>query len=176
MPLTYDQKAKVIDDMADRLEDASILYLADFSGLTVAQSNTLRGKLRAEGIDYAVCKNTLLKLAFERVGGFDGLDAFLRGPTAVAISDDPAKPARILKDFLDDEDLERPELKVAYIDGDLYEGPDALDALAKLKSRDELIGDILGLVLAPARNIAGALSGVGSQLAGAIQTIADEKE
>jgi large subunit ribosomal protein L10 len=176
MPKTYAQKAEVIDQMADRLENASIVYLTNYSGLSVGQSNKLRGKLRAAEIDYAVCKNTLLSLALDRVGGLDDLKPFLTGPTAIAISDDPAVPARVFKDFLDDEDTERPELKVAYIDGDLYEGPEALDALAKLKSRDELIGDVLGLVLAPARNIAGALQGAGSQIAGAIQAIADEKE
>lgn len=176
MSLSRTQKAAIVDEISEQLEDSSIIYLTNFAGLTVAQSNELRGRLRDAEVEYKVCKNTLMQLALDRVGGLEDLEAFLHGPTAVAFSDDPATPARVIKDFLEDEDVDRPELKVAYIEGELYEGPEALDALAKLKSRDELIGDIVGLLLAPAQNIVGSLTGPGSRLAGAIQSIAEKEE
>ena len=175
MPLNRTQKAVVIDEIADQLKDASIIYVTNFAGLTVQQSNELRGRFRSANVDYRVCKNTLLQLALDRVGGFDELEDYLSGPTAIAFTDDPAVPARIIKDFREEEDVERPELKAAYIEGDLY-GADQLDALADLKSREELIGDILGLLLAPAQNIAGALQGPASMLAGGLQTLAERAE
>jgi large subunit ribosomal protein L10 len=114
-------------------------------------------------------------LAIDKVDDFEELEEHLAGPTAIAFSDDPAVPARIIKDFREEEDLERPELKAAYIEGDLY-GADQLDALASLKSREELIGDILGLLMAPAQNIAGALQGPAAMLAGGIKTLAERDE
>ncbi len=175
MPLNRTQKAVVIDEIADQLKDASIIYVTNFAGLTVQQSNVLRGRFRSADVDYRVCKNTLLQLALDRVGDLDELEGYLSGPTAIAFSDDPAIPARIIKDFREEEDVERPELKAAYIEGDLY-GADQLDALADLKSREELIGDILGLLMAPAQNIAGALQGPASMLAGGLKTLAERDE
>lgn len=176
MPLNRSEKAAIIDEISERFEESSIVYLTNFSGLTVAQSNELRGRFRDADVEYKVCKNTLAQMALDRVGGFDTLKDYLHGPTAIAFSDDPSTPARIIKDFLEDEGVERPELKVAYVEGEIYEGPDALDALSKLKSREELVGDIVGLLLAPAQNIVGGLTGAGQTLAGAIQTLADRGE
>ena len=127
-------------------------------------------------MEYQVTKNTLARIALDNIEGLDALDDHFAGPTAVAFSDDPAKPARVLKEFLEDEDLERPELKVAWIEGDMYEGHEALEELSNLKSREELIGDIVGLLLGPAQTIAGGLSGAGSTLAGILEAIADEDE
>lgn len=175
MPLTRSKKSQIIDELEESLEDASIVYLTNFSGLTVAQSNALRGRFQEADVEYRVCKNTLLQLALDRVGGFDELDDYLKGPTAMALTDDPAVVARIIQDFREEEGLERPELKVAYIEGDLYESG-ALDQLADLKSREELIGDILGLLMAPAQNLVSSLQGPGQTLAGAVQSMAEEED
>ncbi|WP_022834476.1 50S ribosomal protein L10 [Salisaeta longa] len=176
MPLTRSEKADVIDSIGERLDDHSIIYLTNFQGLSVAQTNELRGRFRAAGVEYQVCKNTLARIALDRIDGLDALDEYFAGPTAIAFSDDPAKPARVLKDFLEDEDIERPELKAAYIEGEIYEGHEALDQLSKLKSREELVGDIVGLLLSPAQTVVGSLTGPGSTLAGAIQSMADSDE
>ena len=175
MPLTRSKKAEIIDELEETLEDASIVYLTNFSGLNVAQSNALRGRFQEADVEYRVCKNTLLQLALDRVGGLDELEEHLSGPTALALSDDPAVVARIIQDFREEEDVERPDLKVAYIEGDLY-GADALDQLADLKSREELIGDILGLLQAPVQNIVSALQGPGQTLAGAVKQIGEEED
>jgi len=176
MSKTRAEKAEIIEEIGEKLEEYPILYLTNFSGLTVAQSNDLRGRFREAGVDYQVTKNTLAQLALDRLDGMDALEEFFSGPTAVAFSEDPAKPARVIQDFLEDEDVERPELKVAWIEGELYEGPEALDELADLKSREELIGDIVGLLLSPAQNITGGLQSAGQNLAGILKSLSDRDE
>lgn len=170
------EKAELIDEIGAKLDEYPILYLTNFSGLTVAQSNDLRGRFREAGVEYQVTKNTLAKIALDRVEGMDALEEFFAGPTAVAYSEDPAKPARVIQDFVEEEDVERPELKVAWIEGDLYEGPEALDTLADLKSREELIGEIVGLLLSPAQNVVGGLKGTGQNLAGILEALSEGDE
>jgi large subunit ribosomal protein L10 len=170
------QKEEIIEQIGDKLSEYSILYLTNFEGLTVAQSNELRGRFREAGVDYQVTKNTLARLALDRIEGKDALEEFFAGPTAVAFSEDPAKPARVIQDFLDEEDLERPELKVAWIEGELYDDPEALDTLADLKSREELIGEIVGLLLAPVQNVVGGLQGPGQTLAGILETLSEDDD
>ena len=170
------EKAELIDEIGEKLDEYPIIYLTNFAGLTVAQSNDLRGRFREAGVDYQVTKNTLAQIALDRLDGMDGLEEFFHGPTAVAYSEDPAKPARVIQDFVEDEDVERPELKVAWIEGELYEGADALDTLADLKSREELIGEIVALLQSPAQNVAGALTGTGQKLAGILKSLAEQEE
>jgi large subunit ribosomal protein L10 len=176
MSKTRAEKAELIDEIGEKLDEYPIIYLTNFSGLTVAQSNDLRGRFREAGVDYQVTKNTLAQIALDRIEGMDALEEFFHGPTAVAYSEDPAKPARVIQDFLEDEDAERPELKVAWIEGELYEGPDSLETLADLKSREELIGEIVGLLQAPSQNLVGALQGAGQNLAGLLEALAEDDE
>lgn len=176
MPKDRAEKAEIIDEIGEKLDEYPILYLTNFSGLTVAQSNDLRGRFRDAGVEYQVTKNTLAKIALDRLEGMDALEEFFAGPTAVAFSEDPAKPARVIQDFVEDEDVERPELKVAWIEGELYEGSDALDTLADLKSREELIGEIVGLLLSPAQNVVGGLKGTGQNLAGILKALSEDDE
>jgi len=176
MPKNRAEKAEIIDEIGEKLDEYPILYLTNFSGLTVAQSNDLRGRFREAGVEYQVTKNTLAKIALDRLEGMDALEEFFAGPTAVAFSEDPAKPARVIQDFVEDEDVERPELKVAWVEGDLYEGADALDTLADLKSREELIGEIVGLLQSPAQSIVGGLTGAGQNLAGIIESLSEEDD
>lgn len=176
MPLTRSQKAEIIEDIGEKLDEHPIVYLTNFSGLTVQQTDDLRARFREAGVDYQVTKNTLARMALDRIEGKDALDEYFSGPTAIAFSDDPAKPARVIADFLEEEEVERPELKVAWIEGETYEGHEALGKLKDLKSREELIGDIIGLLLAPAQNIAGGLQSSGRKLAGIVKTLAERDE
>lgn len=175
MPLTREKKAEIIAEVQGKLDASSIIYLTDFQGLSVGQANELRGRFQEAGVEFRVVKNTLLRLAMERLDGYDDLLEHLSGPTAVAFSEEPATPARIIKDFLKDEGADRPELKAAYIDGAFYPA-DALDTLAALKSKDELVGDIVGLLLSPMKSIAGGIAGQGQQLAGIVKTLAEREE
>ena len=170
------EKAEIIEEIGEKLNEYPIIYLTNFEGLTVAQSNDLRGRFREAGVEYQVTKNTLAQIALDRLEGMTALEEFFHGPTAVAYSEDPAKPARVIQDFVEDEDVERPELKVAWIEGELYEGPDALDTLADLKSREELIGEIVGLLRSPAQNIVGGLTGSGQTLAGILKSLSERDE
>lgn len=176
MPKNRAEKAELIDEIGEKLDEYPILYLTNFSGLTVAQSNDLRGRFREAGVEYKVTKNTLARIALDRLEGMDALEDFFAGPTAVAFSEDPAKPARVIQDFVEEENVERPELKVAWIEGEIYEGPDALDTLADLKSREELIGEIVGLLVSPAQNVVGGLKSTGQNLAGILQTLSEDDE
>lgn len=175
MPLTKSQKAVAIDDLVSLLKDSPVIYLTDFKGLTVSQATELRDDFRQNGVQYRVVKNTLLKRAMDEIGGFDELYDHLAGPTAVALSVEPAAAARVIKKFTKSNNVELPELKAAFVDGAVY-GSGSLDVLASLKSKEEIIGDIAGLLLAPITNVVGALTSVGGSLAGAIQTIAEKEE
>lgn len=175
MALTRRKKEALVNEISEKLDAAPIIYFTNFSGLSVAEANDLRGRFFEAGVDYKVCKNTLLELAIDRVGGLDDLKEHLSGPTAVAFSEEPAAPARTIKQFLEDNDIELPELKAAYIDGAMY-GAGELDALAALKSKDELIGEIIALLQAPMANIVGGLQTPASTLAGVVKAIAERDE
>ncbi len=174
MPLTKEQKATAVEAITGQLEAAPMLYLTDYKGLTVEQANDLRRRFREAGVGYKVVKNTLLRLAMEGIGGYDELYDHLNGPTAVAFSEEPAAPARVIKTFTRDTRQALPELKVAYIDGDIYQAGQ-LDVLAALKSKNELIGDIVGLLMAPITNVVGALQAQGSNLLAILQTISEKE-
>lgn len=176
MSKTRAEKAELIDEIGENLDEYPIIYLTNFSGLTVAQSNDLRGRFREADVDFQVTKNTLAKIALDRLEGMDALEEFFYGPTAVAYSEDPAKPARVIQDFVEEEGVDRPELKVAWVEGELYEGPEALDTLADLKSREELIGEIVGLLQSPAQNVVGGLTSGGQDLAGILQALSEEDD
>jgi large subunit ribosomal protein L10 len=175
MAMTKAQKAATVDTLAERLEGAPVIYLTNFQGLTVEQATELRSMFREAGVEYAVVKNTMLRRAMEKVGGYDDIYDMLHGPTAVAFSEEPAAAARVMKKFRDDGKLEIPALKGAHVDGSVYQA-DALELLAKLKSKDELLGEIVSLLQAPMANISSALTAQGETLAGAIRTIAEKEE
>ena len=172
MPLTQQQKREALGAITEQLDASNTVYLTDYQGLTVAQANALRRSFRAADIEFKVLKNTLLKRAMEEKGGFDELFGQLNGPTAIALSNDPAAPAKVLKKFLADNALEIPRFKGAYIDGAVY-GEGNLDVLANLKSKDELVADILALLLAPITNVASALGASGAGLASIVKQISD---
>jgi large subunit ribosomal protein L10 len=182
MALTRDEKADIIDEISDKLEEAPTVYLTNAKGLTVSESNDLRGRFFESGVEFAVVKNTLARIAMERAGGFEELKEHLTGPTAIAFSESPNAPARAIQDFREEhesgeegEKEQRPTLKAAFVDGDLY-GADQLDVLADLKSREELLGEILSLLQSPMQNVVGALTSQGDQLAGIAQALAERDE
>ncbi|PSR01623.1 MAG: 50S ribosomal protein L10 [Bacteroidetes bacterium QS_8_68_28] len=184
MALTRDEKADIIDAISEKLEKTPTVYLTNAKGLTVAESNDLRGRFYEADVEFAVVKNTLARIAMERAGGFEELKKHLEGPTAIAFSESPNAPARAIQDFREDhgsgeeeeEDKQlRPSLKAAFVDGDLY-GAGQLDVLARLKSREELLGEILSLLQSPVQDVVGALTSQGDQLAGIAQALAEREE
>ncbi len=173
MPGTAEKKA-VLTEITDRLSNSGAVYVTNYSGMSVADINELRGAFRKGNVFFKVYKNNLVKKAMEEVGGYEDLYPQLVEQNGFAfVEEELAAPAKVLKDFIKQND--KPQFKAALIDGDFYSA-DQLDALAAMKSKNEIIGDIMGLLMAPLSNVVGALGSQGSNLVGAINTIAEKAE
>ena len=168
------EKRVILDELTEKLKSSSALYIANYSGMSVPEVNELRGAFRKGDIRFKVYKNKLVKLAMEEVGGYDEIIPSLVEQNAFAfVEEELSAPAKVLKDFIKDNN--KPEFKAAIVDGDFY-GADKLDVLAAMKSKNEIVGDILGLLMAPLSNVVGALESQGSNLVGAVKTIAEKGE
>jgi large subunit ribosomal protein L10 len=169
--MNKDQKAQYIDDLAQDLSQANIVYLADTANLSVETINQLRRRCFQAGISLRVVKNTLLAKAMERVEGRDygQLPEVLAGPTSVMFAEVGNAPAKLIQEFRKKND--KPLLKGAYIEEAIFIGDSQLDALVAIKSREELIGDIIGLLQSPAKNVISGLKGGGNKIAGLLKTL-----
>lgn len=173
--MTREEKNQVIDDLTEVLEERNVVYLADNSGMTVEVVNSLRRTCFEKNIQLRVVKNTLLKKAMEKSEkDFSDLFPALKGTTALMLAEVGNLPAKLIKDFSDKSDKLR--LKAAYIDTECYVGADQLEALASIKSKEEVIGDIISLLQSPAKNVISALQGsAGQKIAGLIKSL-EERE
>lgn len=169
--MNKDQKAQYIEDLAQDLSKANIFYLADTAALTVETINQLRRRCFQQGIELRVVKNTLLAKAMAKVEGrnYDNLASVLSGPTSIMFAEVGNAPAKLIKDFRKKND--KPVLKGAYIEEAIFIGDNQLDALEAIKSREELIGDIIGLLQSPAKNVISGLTSGGSKIAGILKTL-----
>ncbi|MDF3028650.1 MAG: ribosomal protein [Fluviicola sp.] len=169
--MNKDQKAQYIEDLAQDLSKANIFYLADTAALTVETINQLRRRCFQQGIELRVVKNTLLAKAMAKVEGrnYDNLASVLSGPTSIMFAEVGNAPAKLIKDFRKKND--KPILKGAYIEEAIFIGDNQLDALEAIKSREELIGDIIGLLQSPAKNVISGLTSGGSKIAGILKTL-----
>jgi large subunit ribosomal protein L10 len=169
--MTREEKAKYIDELTAELTASNIFYLADTAELTVEVVNNLRRRCFQSNIRMKVVKNTLLQKAMDRVDGkdFGNLGETLSGATSIMFSEVGNLPAKLIQEFR--KKSEKPVLKGAYIDDAVFVGDNQLDTLANLKSRDELIGDIIGLLQSPAKNVVSGLTGAGSKIAGILKTL-----
>ena len=172
--MTKAEKTAVIEELKEKFADASYFYVADSSTLTVAQVNDLRGKFYEKGIEMRVVKNTLARKALEAAPadkGYAGLldsDSF-KGPTAILFAQSGNAPAKVIKEFR--KENEKPILKAAYIDTDIFLGDDQIEILSTLKSKDDLIGDVIMLLQSPAKNVISALKSGQNTLAGLLKTL-----
>jgi len=171
--MTRLEKSQVIEDLKVKFSESPYFYIADSSTLTVEQINKLRRTCFEKGIEVKVVKNTLAQKAMESTGdmatNFEGLYSSLVGPTTLFFADTGNAPAKVIKEFR--KSLERPILKAAYIDSDIFIGDDQLDILSTLKSKDELVGEIIGLLQSPAKNVISALKSSGGTIAGILKTL-----
>lgn len=175
------EKTATIEALKEAFAEVSFFYLADASTMTVEQVNNFRRTCFQSGIKVQVVKNTLVKKALESAPvekNYQAIFDALHGPTAILFTKDreaaASLPARTLKEFRKD-GSERPMLKAAYIDSAVFFGDDQLDALIKLKSKEDLLGELIGLLQSPARNVISALSSSGQTLAGLLKTL-EERE
>jgi len=168
--MTKTEKQATIDTLTKKFSDANFFYFTDTSGLTVEKINQLRRICFDKGINLQVAKNTLIKKALVAGGKFsDDLDPVLSGPTAIMFTETGNVPAKVIKQFRAGGD--KPALKAAYIDSAIYVGENQLEALINVKSKDELVGDIIGLLQSPAKNVISALKSSGGKLAGIVKTL-----
>lgn len=175
--MTREEKAQVISELTDKLKENNHFYITDTSGLSVAEINRFRGMCFKEGVEYKVYKNTLIKKALENVeGDYTTLDDALKGFSGIMFVKEIGNvPAKIIKKFRKDDPQERPGFKAASIDSDIFLGEDQLDALSKLKSKNELIGEIITLLQSPAKNVISALQSGEHQLAGIVKTLSERE-
>ena len=169
--MTKEDKAKYIDDLTAELTQAGVFYLADTSELTVEVINNLRRKCFQSGVTLKVVKNTLLHKAMERVEGIDygQLSEVLAGPTSIMFAEVGNIPAKIIQEFR--KKNSKPVLKGAFVGEAIFIGDNQLETLANIKSKDELLGEIVGLLQSPAKNVISALKGQGGKIAGILKTL-----
>lgn len=170
--MTREDKSAAIAELREELGNTPFFYLADSSTLTVAKINKFRRLCFEKGIKIKVAKNTLIQKALEsepESKGFKGLFDSLNGPTTILIASNPKAPALLIEEFRKSE--ARPLLKAAYIDSSVYVGDDQLKALTQMKSKEEMIGEIIGLLQSPGRRLASQIKATGSKIAGIVKTL-----
>ena len=172
--MTREEKSKVIEDLTGKLTDNNIIYLADISGLNAMQTSNLRRACFKANVNLAVVKNTLLAKAMEKAEkDFGELPETLKGNTSIMISDTGNAPAKVIKQFR--KGGNKPILKGAYVEEAVYVGDDQLENLVNIKSKEELIGDIIGLLQSPAKNVISALQSGGGTLHGILKTLGEKE-
>jgi len=168
-------KQETIVELTEKFNQATNFYLADTSSLSVDDINRLRRICHKQGVEMRVAKNTLIRKALEATGKqYDGIIEALHGPTSIMFSETGSVPAKVIKEFRKAGD--KPVLKAAYIDSAIFIGDKSVDELSKLKTKQELIGEIIGLLQSPAKNVISALLSGGNKLSGILKTLEDRKE
>ncbi|MCC6289582.1 MAG: 50S ribosomal protein L10 [Chitinophagaceae bacterium] len=175
--MTKQEKNEVIELLKGKFSQYNNFYVTDTESLTVEQVGKLRRACFNKNVEMKVAKNTLIKKALESIDStrYTGLYESLNNVTALLFSENPKEPALILSTFRKETNGQKPELKAAFIDGDVFAGDDQLKALTTLKSKNDLIGEIIGLLQSPAKNVISALN-AGNKLAGLIKALEDRAQ
>jgi large subunit ribosomal protein L10 len=169
-----EDKNQLIDSLVKDLQENKHIYLADIGGMNVLTVNSLRRLCYKRNVKLRVVKNTLLKRALEKTSGENQqLFDLLKGPTSIMLSQTGNAPARIIKEFRLSN--QKPILKGAYVEECLYVGHDQLESLVNLKSKEELVGDIILLLQSPAKRVVSALQSGGGKIAGIVKTLSDKQ-
>lgn len=172
--MTREEKSQVIEELTAQLGENVNIYLTDISGLDAGTTSNLRRACFKANVQMAVVKNTLLEKAMEASDkDFGELPSVLKGSTSVMYAEAGNAPAKVIKAFRKKSD--KPLLKGAFIEEAIYIGDDQLDALVNIKSREELIGDIIGLLQSPAKNVVSALQSSGGKLSGILKTLSQKE-
>ncbi len=169
--MTKADKAVAIEELKGQFENASFFYLADSSTLTVEQINNFRRMCFEKGVEVKVVKNTLAKKALESLenDSYQPLYDVFKGPTTLMFSETANVPAKLIKEFRDKKEI--PALKAAYIDSDVFIGDENLDALIALKSKEEMLGEVIGLLQSPIKNLLGQLQSGGQTISGLLKAL-----
>jgi large subunit ribosomal protein L10 len=170
--MTKEEKNEVIELLKDKFAQYNNFYVTNTESLTVAQVGKLRRICFDKKVEMKVAKNTLIKKALENLDDkkYAGVYQALNGVTALLFSENAKEPALIISTFRKEGNHEKPVLKAAFIDGDVFEGDKELKALTTLKSKHDLIGEIIGLLQSPAKNVISGLN-AGSKIAGLVKAL-----
>lgn len=172
--MTRQEKSQVIEELTAELANNTNIYLTDISGLNAQTTSDLRRACFKANIKLAVVKNTLLEKAMEASDkDFGALPTVLKGNTSVMYSETGNVPAKLIKTFR--KKSEKPLLKGAFIEESIYIGDNQLDMLVDIKSKEELLGEIIGLLQSPAKNVVSALKSSGGKLAGIVKTLSEKQ-
>ena len=169
--MTKAEKNQEIEVLVEKLQSANVLYITDTASLNAERTSELRRTCFKENIELRVVKNTLLQKAFDRIEDRDysELSSVLKGSTAIMLSDTGNAPAKMIKKLR--KTWKKPVLKGAWVEEAVYLGDESLEALSTIKSKDELIGDIVGLLQSPAKNVLGALQSGGNTISGLVKAL-----
>ncbi len=170
--MTKEQKNEVIGALKEKFSQYNNFYVTNTESLSVDQVGKLRRICFNKNVEMKVAKNTLIKKALESLNEerFSNVFDSLHGVTALLFSENPKEPALIISDFRRDSKGELPALKAAFIDGDVFAGDDQLEALKNLKSKQDLIGEVIGLLQSPAKRVISALN-AGGKLASLVKAL-----
>ena len=168
--MNKEEKHDLVLALTEQIKDFGNFYITDTSDLTVAKINDIRRKCFESDITMQVAKNTLIKKAMEAAGGdFSPMFDVLKGSSSILFSKSATAPAKLIKALR--KQGEKPILKAAYIDSAIFIGDNQIDTLIKLKSKEQLIGEIIGLLQSPAKNVVSALQSGGNTIAGLVKTL-----
>lgn len=170
--MTKDQKNDVIEVLKEKFNNYNNFYVTNTEALSVAQITKLRRICFDKNVEMKVAKNTLIRKALEAIDAerYSGVYDSLHGVTAIMFSENAKEPAMIISSFRKESNGQKPVLKAAYIDSDVFVGDNQLETLKSLKSKQDLIGEIIGLLQSPAKNVISGLN-AGSKLAGIIKAL-----
>jgi len=170
-----EDKDKIISNLTETINHSKHFYLTDTSELNAETTSQLRRKCFEKEIKLVVVKNTLLRKALEKCSeNFEGLYEVLKNSTSIMFSEKGNVPAKLIKEFR--RTLDKPLLKAAYVEDSFYIGDDQLDALASIKTKEEVIGDVIALLQSPAKNILSALQSSKQKLAGIVKTLSEKEQ
>ena len=173
--MTREEKSNMIESIKSNLDSNSTVYLADCSGLDADSTSKLRRACFKSNIKLSVVKNTLLFRAMEEVDkDFGELKSLLKGNTTLMLSDIGNAPAKVIKNFR--KKSEKPILKGAFVEESIYLGDDLLETLVNIKSKEELLGEIISLLQSPTKNLISALKSSGSKISGVLKTLSEKNE
>ncbi len=169
-----EDKSTLVNELLSNLNEYSHFYVTEAGGLNAEVSSQLRRECFGKEVKMVMVKNTIFKKALEQhEGEYEELYDTLKGTTAVMFSNTGNVPAKLIKEF--SKNNEKPTLKSAYVEESLYVGADQLEALCSIKSKDELLGDVIGLLQSPMKNVVSALQSGGSTIHGLLQTLAEKE-
>ncbi len=169
-----EDKGIIIAELTEQIKKSGHFYIADIEGLNAGQTTDLRRECFKNNIKLVVAKNTLLRKAIKDSGrDIQGMDSVFAGPSSVMFTDVANAPAKLIKDFRRRSD--KPILKGAFVEEDVYIGDEQLDALVSVKSKFELIADVVAMLQTPIRNVIGALQSGGNTITGVLKTLEEKK-